>query len=65
MKYWMFTVMYDSFPTLWRKLVEWGLAAQHYPPGWTNGAKNLNALQQMKKGDGVLVLHHSEILGCA
>jgi len=54
MKHWMFTVMYDWFPTLWPTLVKRGLAAQHYPPGWTNEARNLKALQQMTEGDAVV-----------
>lgn len=54
MNYWMFTVMYDSFPTLWPALVERRLAAQHYPKGWTNETRNINALRQMKKGDAVI-----------
>jgi hypothetical protein len=54
MNYWMFTVMYDDFPTLWRTLVERGLAAQHYPQGWTNERRNLAALQQMRRGDGLI-----------
>lgn len=56
MNYWMFTVMYydDGFPTLWPTLVKRGLAAQHYPAGWTNEARNLNVLRQMREGDAVV-----------
>jgi hypothetical protein len=54
MNYWLFTVMYDWFPTLWPTMVKRGLAAQHYPRGWTNEARNINALQRMKRGDGVI-----------
>jgi hypothetical protein len=54
MKYWMFTVMYDWYPTLWPTMVKWGLAAQHYPPGWTNEPRNWNALRQLKQGDAVI-----------
>lgn len=54
MKYWLFTVMYDWFPSLWPTLLKQGLAAQHYPKGWTNEIRNLNALQQLKAGDRIV-----------
>ena len=65
MKYWLFTVMYDWFPTLWPTMVKRGLAAQHYPSGRRNETRNINALQQMKRGDGVFYAegHHLRPLG--
>jgi hypothetical protein len=54
MNYWMFTVMYDEVPNHWPTLISTGLAAQHYPQGWTNEKRNLNLLKQMEKGDAVV-----------
>jgi hypothetical protein len=54
MNYWLLTVMYDGFPTLWPTMVQRGLAAQHYPSGRTNETRNISALEQMKRGDGVI-----------
>jgi hypothetical protein len=33
MNYWMFTVMYDWFPTSWPMMLDRGFAAQNYPEG--------------------------------
>lgn len=54
MGYWFFIVMYDWSPESWRAMVEAGIAAQHYPPGWTNEARNFKALSQMRKGDFIV-----------
>jgi len=53
MNYWMFTVM-EWFPTLWRTLVERGLAAQHYPGESRSEHGNIAALQRMRRGDGLI-----------
>jgi hypothetical protein len=49
--YWMFTVMHDWFPTLWTTMVRRGIAAQHYPPDWSNETRNIRALEKLKRGD--------------
>lgn len=54
MNYWMFTVMYDDFPSSWKAMVDAGVAAQHYPEGWTNEKRNITALSQMKRGDALV-----------
>lgn len=43
--------MYDWYPQSWKAMVQMGIAAQHYPPGWTNETRNIRALEQMRKGD--------------
>lgn len=54
MAYWLFQVMYDQIEGLWPALIKSGLAAQHYPPGWTNESKNLKSLKRLKQGDWVV-----------
>jgi len=54
MNFWLFQVMYDPFPDLWEKTVCAGVAAEHYPPGWTNEARNIDALRCLKKGDKII-----------
>jgi hypothetical protein len=54
MNYWLFTVMYDLLPALWPTMVKRGLTAQHYPHPWNNETRNINALQKMKRGDGII-----------
>jgi hypothetical protein len=54
MNYWLFTIMYDWYPSLWPTMVKRGLAAQHYSPGWRNETRNINTLQRMRRGDGVI-----------
>ncbi len=51
MNYWMFTIMYDEFPESWKAMVDRGIAAQHYPPGWPYEARNIRKLQKLKCGD--------------
>ena len=54
MNYWLFAVLYDSRPELWPTLLDTGLAAQQYPAGWTNEARNVNALKRLKRGDAIV-----------
>lgn len=54
MNHWLFIVMYDSLPESWRIMVEAGVAAEHYPPGWNNETNNLRALRQLKRGDVIV-----------
>ena len=53
-RYWLFMVRYDRFPDLWKKMVEHGFAAQHYPPGWNNESRNVNALRKIRLGDRIV-----------
>lgn len=54
-KYWLFLVMNDGFPGLWRIFANKGIAAQHYPPAVFKTEKlNIQRLQQMKRGDRVI-----------
>ena len=52
--YWLFTVMFDHYPELWREFVQNGIAAQHYPPGWTLEEPNVKRLASMKRGDKII-----------
>jgi len=54
MNYWLFQIMYDWHPDSWKIMVEAGLAAQHYPPGWTNERRNINKLCQLRRGDAIV-----------
>lgn len=54
MNYWFFIVMYDGYPESWKAMVGMGIAAQHYPSGWTNETRNIRALEQMRKGDFIV-----------
>ncbi len=40
LRYWLFQVMYHFLPKSWEKMLKHGLAAQHYPEGWLNAARN-------------------------
>lgn len=35
-------------------MVKNGVAAQHYPPGWTNEKRNINELRKIAKGDKII-----------
>ena len=63
MNYWLFSIMYDWYPGTWPKMVAMEIAAQHYPPGWTNERKNLKHLEQLKRGDKVLAAFHGHRFG--
>ena len=52
--YWLFQVMYDALPESWHRMLELGVAAQHYPPGWTNEQSNITDLQQLQEGDWII-----------
>lgn len=52
--YWLFQIMHDWFPNLWKAMLDNGIAAQHYPIGWINEARNIKALNEMKKGDFII-----------
>ncbi len=52
--YWLFQVMPEFRDELWPKLVNAGVAAQHYPKGWSNETRNINALKKLRKGDMVV-----------
>lgn len=54
MNYWLFQIMYDRFPETWPRMVNLGIAAQHYPPGWGAEMRNLNYLGRMKRGDKII-----------
>jgi len=54
MNYWLFLIMYDWYPESWPRMVNLGVAAQHYPPGWGAEMRNLHYLGQMKSGDKVV-----------
>ncbi len=55
MHYWLFLIMHDwPFGRYWKDMVEAGVAAQHYPPGELNEARNLAALKQLRKGDSIV-----------
>jgi hypothetical protein len=43
--YWLFRVMFDWYPDSWKKMVDAHVAAQQYPPRWTNEVRNIK-LQQ-------------------
>ena len=49
--YWMFIVLEEWFPGLWKKMVKRGLAAEHYPPGWKNERRNIELLSQIRRED--------------
>gem|GEM_PF-1313675 len=54
-RYWLFNAMYDEArPAKWKKMLQHGVAAAHYPPGWANEQRNVNALRQIRCGDMVL-----------
>lgn len=53
-RYWLFQIMEDRLPGLWQVMLDKGVAAQHYPEGWTNETRNINRLRQLKPGDFVL-----------
>lgn len=53
-RYWLFQVMDDWFPGLWRTFVTKGVAAQHYPDGWRNEKRNVSLLAKMKEGDQII-----------
>jgi len=46
--------MYDHYPETWPKMIKLGIAAQHYPPGWTNEKKNIRWLAKLKCGDKIV-----------
>lgn len=55
MNYWLFLIMYDwPFRAYWQDMVKAGIAAQHYPPGWTNESCNVKALCQLRQGDFIV-----------
>jgi len=56
MKYWLFQVMYDSYPQSWEGMVKMGIAAQQYPLSlnWVNAKRNNNALKKLKEGDVII-----------
>jgi hypothetical protein len=56
MKYWLFQVMYDSYPKSWEDMIEMGIAAQQYPLSlnWDNAKRNNNALKRLKEGDVII-----------
>ncbi len=53
-KYWLFQIMYDEIPDSWKLMVDAGVAAQQYPPGWTNEIRNIAKLKELKSGDGII-----------
>jgi MoxR-like ATPase/predicted RNA-binding protein with PUA-like domain len=53
-KYWLFQIMYDEIPDSWKLMVDMGIAAQQYPPGWINELRNVTKLKELKSGDGVI-----------
>lgn len=54
MNYWIFTIMYDGLPKSWKAMVDRGIAAQDYPPGRGNEARNIGVLQELKRGDKLI-----------
>lgn len=52
--FWLFSVMIDDCPDSWESMVKMGIAAQHYPYGWVNEKRNVNKLDQLKKGDQIV-----------
>lgn len=54
MNYWLFVVMYDWYPKSWTAMIDGGVAAQNYPPGWKNETKNINALSKLRPGDRIV-----------
>ena len=58
--YWLFQVMVEWYPETWRLSVDMGIAAHHYPPGWTNEAPNISRFQEMAEGDRIVAAfkHH-------
>lgn len=52
--YWLFIVLEDKFPGVWKRMVDCGIAAQHYPAGWNNETRNINALKRLKRGDWIV-----------
>ncbi len=63
MDYWLFSIMYDHYPKTWSKMVRMGIAAEHYPPGWTNEGKNLRYLKQLERGDKIIAAFHTHRFG--
>ena len=58
MNYWLFSVMYDMFPEMWPRMVDMGIAAQHYPPDWFQEKRNLTCLSRLKRGDRIIAAFH-------
>jgi 5-methylcytosine-specific restriction enzyme A len=56
MKYWLFQIMYDSYPKSWDAMIKMGVAAQHYPlsRNWVGAQRNNNALKKLRSGDMIV-----------
>lgn len=53
-KYWLFQIMYDEIPDSWKLMVDAGVAAQQYAPGWTFEIRNVTRLKELKSGDRII-----------
>lgn len=53
-RYWLFNIMHDRFPDHWKRMVETGVAAQHYNPGFASEVKNIKRLSLVQPGDHLL-----------
>ena len=62
-RFWLFVIMYDDLPKTWGLMLRQGVAAQHYPPGWTNATQNRNALKRLHTGDWIVAAFKKHRVG--
>jgi len=61
--YWLFQIMYDWYPETWPLFVKMGIAAHHYPPGWTNEGPNIRRFEEMGRGDRIIAAFRGHRFG--
>jgi len=61
--HWLFQIMLDAIPESWKYMIEEGIAAQQYPPGWINEIQNIKKLQELKSGDFIVAAFKNHRFG--